>query len=100
MPRRADGYRLLPRARRDLDGIWKYTAREWSVTQADRYFDALLEALDRIASGQATTRPLDRAAPHIRNLAIESHVIYFRTGPRGIEVVRILHEMMDASRHL
>jgi len=29
-------YRLSPAAERDLEGIWKYTRREWSLEQAER----------------------------------------------------------------
>jgi toxin ParE1/3/4 len=32
-------YRLSPAAERDLEGIWKYTRREWGLDQAERYTD-------------------------------------------------------------
>ncbi|WP_207901287.1 hypothetical protein [Sphingomonas sp. PP-CC-3A-396] len=32
--------------------------------------------------------------------AVEQHVIYFRSTSYGIAVIRILHQRMDAGRHL
>ncbi len=37
-------YRLSPAAERDLEGIWKYTRREWGLEQADRHTDLLTAA--------------------------------------------------------
>ena len=30
-------YQLSPRARRDLEGIWDYTAQRWGAAQAEAY---------------------------------------------------------------
>jgi toxin ParE1/3/4 len=38
-------YRLSPAAERDLEGIWKYTRREWGLEQTDFMF-ALPRRLD------------------------------------------------------
>ncbi|WP_371868153.1 type II toxin-antitoxin system RelE/ParE family toxin [Pseudoduganella rivuli] len=35
-----------------------------------------------------------------RRSRVERHMIYFRVTDYGIAVVRILHERMDASRHI
>ncbi|WP_415156916.1 type II toxin-antitoxin system RelE/ParE family toxin [Maritalea sp.] len=32
-------YRLTPKAVDDLEGIWEYTAKQWSLAQADIYID-------------------------------------------------------------
>jgi toxin ParE1/3/4 len=45
-----------------------------------------------------------QACPHIRpgyrRHTVEQHVIYFRPTPYGIAIIRILHQRMDAARHL
>ncbi|MCA8927827.1 MAG: type II toxin-antitoxin system RelE/ParE family toxin, partial [Alphaproteobacteria bacterium] len=38
---RLSSYRLRPAAQADLEGIWRYTAEQWSADQADRYVDGL-----------------------------------------------------------
>jgi toxin ParE1/3/4 len=42
-------YRLSPAAERDLEGIWKYTRREWGLEQAERYTDLLTAAFQVLA---------------------------------------------------
>ena len=36
----------------------------------------------------------------VRQWGVEQHMIYFRITDYGIVIVRVLHERMDASRHL
>lgn len=38
-------YRLRPRALDDLESIWLYTAKQWSVDQADIYIRQLTAGL-------------------------------------------------------
>jgi toxin ParE1/3/4 len=38
-------WRLLPRARADIDGIWDYTAREYGIEQAVAYLRAIEAAV-------------------------------------------------------
>nr|WP_289079189.1 type II toxin-antitoxin system RelE/ParE family toxin [uncultured Thalassospira sp.] len=49
-------YRLTPRAEADLEDIWRYTHRRWSVTQADKYSEifwgCFLSWLHQSASGR------------------------------------------------
>lgn len=66
-------YRLTPRAQSDLDGVFDHSVAQWGQAQALRYTDAI---------------------------AVERHIIYFRPTGYGIAVIRILHQRMDAPRHL
>jgi len=34
-------YKINEKAKKDLDGIWDYTAEKWSYEQATRYFNLL-----------------------------------------------------------
>jgi toxin ParE1/3/4 len=55
-------YRLSPAAERDLEGIWKYTRREWGLEQADRYTDLLSAAFQVLAEAPKSAPACD----HIR----------------------------------
>jgi toxin ParE1/3/4 len=55
-------YRLSPAAERDLEGIWKYTRKEWGLEQADRYIDLLTTAFE----ASAVSPQLAPACDHIR----------------------------------
>ena len=85
-------YRLTPAAERDLESIWTYTARQWGVEQAERYIDFLTAA--------KTAPTCEHIRPGYRRWSVERHMVYFRVTDYGIAVVRVLHERMDAPRHL
>jgi toxin ParE1/3/4 len=93
-------YRLAPAAERDLEQVWRLTAIEWGVDQANRYLDTLTEAFARLAEWPESASACDHIRPGYRRRHIARHVVYFRTTTYGIDVMRILHDRMDAGRHL
>lgn len=52
-------YRLSPMAVMDLEEIWLYTAKNWSIEQADSYHKRLVAAFDGLATGIKHGRPAD-----------------------------------------
>jgi toxin ParE1/3/4 len=100
MPRRPAEYRLSPAAARDLESIWFYTLREWDSEQANLYLDELAAAFGRLAQHPRTARTCDHIRKGYRCGRVGRHAIYFRETKYGIAVIRILHDRMDASRHL
>jgi toxin ParE1/3/4 len=42
----------------------------------------------------------DHIRPSYRRRSVERHMIYFRITDYGIAIIRILHDRMDAPRHL
>jgi toxin ParE1/3/4 len=93
-------YRLSPAAENDLENIWLYTRRQWNLQQANRYVDLLSAAFAELTSSPMTAPACDHIRPGYRRFHVERHMIYFRIAPYGIAVVRILHDRMDAPRHL
>ena len=45
-------YHISRKAIEDLDGIWKYTASEWSEEQASNYYRQLYESIRNLATIQ------------------------------------------------
>ena len=93
-------YRLSPSAERDLEGIWHYTHEQWGVEQAIRYTDALTAAFAELAESPKNAPACDHIRPGYRRSSVERHVVYFRVTSYGIAIIRILHDRMDAPRHL
>jgi toxin ParE1/3/4 len=93
-------YRLSPAAERDLEGIWQFTYQHWGLAQADRYIDALVTVFAELAHAPEAAPACDHLRAGYRRCRVERHVIYFRFAPNGIAIIRILHERMDAPRHL
>lgn len=93
-------YRLTPAAEHDLETIWTHTFRQWGVVQANRYTDFLTAAFAELAQSSKIAPACDDIRPGYRRQSVERHMIYFRITNYGIAVVRILHDRMDALRHL
>ncbi len=93
-------YRLAPAAVSDLEAIWIYTAKQWGIEQAHRYIDTLTAAFAELAHTPKIASTCDHIRPGYRRWNVERHVIFFRMTSDGIAVIRILHDSMDAPRHL
>lgn len=92
-------YRLTPRAEADLEDIWRYTHRRWSVTQADKYIRDFLGAFSELAASKRIGQKCDVRDGYFK-IPVGAHVIYYRQASDAIEVVRVLHGRMDVNRHL
>lgn len=93
--------RFSPAAGADLSGIWDWTESRWGRTQAERHVLAIREACADLASGRRRGRSAEEVRAGYRKLAVGSHLLFFRVGEDGaIEVIRILHQRMDAAARL
>jgi len=95
----AKPYRLSPLAEADLEEIWIYTLKHWSIEQADAYHHKLVAAFEGLAAGTKQGRPAD-VLPDFRKCLCGSHVVYFLNDQDHLDVIRILHQRQDAERHL
>lgn len=93
-------YCLSPAAERDLEAIWLYTNQHWGGEQANRYIDLLTSAFSELAQTPKIAPACDYIRSGYRRQNVERHTIYFRLTTYGIAIIRILHERMDAARHL
>jgi toxin ParE1/3/4 len=93
-------YRLSPAAERDLETIFDRTVAEWGLSQALRYTDLLEAGCAALADAPQRSQRCDPIRPGYRRRRVEHHFIYFQRTDYGIAVMRILHERMDAPRHL
>jgi toxin ParE1/3/4 len=93
-------YVLSPRAQSDLDEIWNYTARQWSIDQAERYIRDLMKAIEAASNNPRSGRTCDEIREGYFKLLVGSHVLFYRALDGKIDIVRILHQRMDFDRHL
>jgi len=95
----AKSYRLSPLAETDLEEIWLYTLKNWSMVQADIYLKELVSAFEGLAAGTKQGRPAD-VLPEFQKYLCGSHVIYFLENADHLDIIRVLHQRQDAQRHL
>tara|TARA_R110000787_G_scaffold75797_1_gene167684 strand:- start:151 stop:450 length:300 start_codon:yes stop_codon:yes gene_type:complete len=95
--------RLLfsPAAIADIDAIWNYTAERWGTAQAAVYIRQIGESCDRLATGNLPGVDGGDIRPGYRKQLSGRHMIWYRlTTDSDLEVVRILHQAMDATTGL
>jgi toxin ParE1/3/4 len=93
-------FRLSPAAHAELDEIFDYTASQWGIAQAVRYTQELQRLCEELAEAPTLAADCGHIRPGYRRGAVGSHFLYFRVEDYGIAVIRILHQRMDAPRHL
>jgi toxin ParE1/3/4 len=93
-------YRLTPAAQRDLSRIWDFTEERWDVRQAETYVNEIRAAIERIAGDPDRGRACDEIRDGYRQYGIGSHLVFYVESEHGVDVIRILHQRMDPTRHL
>ncbi|HWG19142.1 MAG TPA: type II toxin-antitoxin system RelE/ParE family toxin [Terracidiphilus sp.] len=90
--------RLAPAARRDLDEIWLYVAREsGSEDAATRVVERIIEKFAMFARFPFIGRSIaaDRH-PDVRTFPADRYVIFYRPAGGEIRILRILHASLGA----
>ena len=99
MPAKKRSYRLSPLAETDLEDIWIYTLDTWSAKQAEIYHATIISAFEDLAIGIRMGRISDVREGYFK-YAIGLHMIYFKQTELGIDIIRVLHQRMDVTRHV
>jgi toxin ParE1/3/4 len=110
-------FRLSLPAQADLAAILATSAERWGPDGRRRYAALLMAAMRKVAAAPTATTTRERAtlsrglrSCHLRNdqsadpdakVKRPTHIVYFRVIEPGlVEIVRILHERMEPSRHI
>ncbi|MBO2545669.1 type II toxin-antitoxin system RelE/ParE family toxin [Salegentibacter sp. BDJ18] len=94
-------YGISQQAIEDLENIWFYTLKKWSRTQADRYYNLIIEEIEFVTDNFMTGKSAEQTRKNYRVTKVKSHLIFYRkTENNIIEIIRILHERMDIPRRL
>lgn len=96
----ANRYTLFPLARADLEDIWRYTAETWSRQQANAYVQELFDSFDAIVSGNAQSKDIGDIRQGYFRMAVRSHFVFYKLTAGEIQIVRILHQRMNAEARL
>lgn len=93
-------YVLSNAAGADLDDIYVYSFETFGEARADAYFLSLRDCLQTLA--ETSRMGQDASALHAGLLRHHHarHVVYYLIEDGGIFVVRVLHDAMDAPRHV
>ena len=94
-------YIISEKALEDLNTIWIYTAENWSVEQANRYYNLIVDEIEQVSENFETTKDFGNVRKNYKNSKVKSHLVFYKkTENTELEVVRILHEKMDIKNRI
>jgi len=87
-------------AEEDIKDIYKYSYKNFGEAQAEKYYDGLEERFIAILNKDAHSQDYSHIESGLRRVNYEKHAIYYETYEDEIIILRVLHQKMDALRHL
>ncbi len=94
-------YIINEKALDDINKIWIYTAENWSIEQADRYYNLIFDEIEYIVDHFEMARDFGNIRKSYRCSKVKSHLIFFKKmNEKEIEIIRVLHERMDVGNQL
>jgi toxin ParE1/3/4 len=91
---------LRPAAKSDLRQISRQSRERWGAAQAFSYISGITTSLSRLTQMPEPGVGRSDLGSGYRRLGVGAHAIFYRVKHDRIEVVRILHQRMDAGTHL
>jgi toxin ParE1/3/4 len=92
-------YRLRPLAAKDIEDIGRFTLRRWGRKQQRLYLGMLRERLSLLALHPHQGIARDAISPGVRSAHVGRHMILYRVVDHEVQVLRVLHDSMELSRH-
>jgi toxin ParE1/3/4 len=95
-------YKISQKASDDLENIWLYTLKNWSIEQADKYFNLLLNGIEFIAINPTSGIDYKKIRKGYFCSRIQSHLIFYKINQKNevVEIIRILHKRMEIEERL
>ena len=95
-------YRISKEALNDLEKIWLYTFENWSLEQADRYFNLLIDEIEYLTINPKSGIEYSHLRKGYFRSKVKSHIIFYRINLKDneLEIIRILHQQMDIESRL
>lgn len=95
-------YKISHAASIDIENIWFCTLELWSMEQADRYFNMIMDEIEYLAENPKTGKDYSKIRKGYFRSRIKSHFIFYKINAKknGIEIIRILHQQMDIETRL
>ena len=95
-------YKISNEASYDLEKIWLYTFEYWSIEQADRYINLIIDEIEFLSLKPKSGKNFGHVRKGYLRTKVKSHLIFYKINIKQeeVEIVRILHQMMDVENLL
>lgn len=84
-------YQISVEAKNDIEKIWLYTFENWSLEQADRYFDLIMDEIVYIAENPNFGKDFSDVRKGYLRTQIKSHFIFCKVNKKQneVEIIRV-----------
>ena len=89
------GYRITPRARKDLFQIGEYTELQWGKGQRNRYLKSLENRFAWLAEHPGAGKHRDDISHGYHSFPHGQHVVFYLFSGKVIDIIGVLHQEMD-----
>ncbi len=95
-------YKISVEAKNDIERIWLYTFENWSLKQADRYFDLIMDEVEYIAENPSSGKDYSDVRKGYLRSRVKSHFIFYKVNKKQneVEIIRVLHQSMNIENRL
>ncbi len=95
-------YKLSLLAKQDLENIWVYTYETWSIEQADRYLNLIIDEFEYVAEKPYSGFDFSSVRKGYFLTKVKSHLIFYKIDKMNsfVEIIRIIHQRMDIENRL
>ena len=95
-------YKISVEVGKDLEKIWAYTFETWSIEQADRYINQIIEEIEYIASKPEYGKDFSYVRKGYLKTKVKLHFVFYKIDKKNkvVEIIRILHQRMDIENRL
>lgn len=71
-------FKISQEANRDIENIWLYTYENWSLEQADRYFDLIMNEIEYLTQYPESEKDYGHHRKGYFRSRIKSHFIFYK----------------------
>ncbi len=95
-------FKLNKEAENDLEKIWVYTLDNCPSEEAERYLNLIFDEIDYLCKAPNSGFDFGKIRKGYRRSNVKSHLIFYKINQKlnELEVIHVLHEMMDVEHHL
>ena len=94
-------YVISEKANQDIEKIWLFTFENWSLEQADRYYNLILNEIEFIAENFESGKSAEYIKKGYRASRVKSHLIFYKkSSDNVVEIIRVLHQKMDIENRI
>lgn len=92
-------YILSPEAQNSLKEIRSYSLKNFGAKRTKRYLQDIRNRMRDLAKDPNRGKMRDDLKAGYRSDFVGSHTIYYRTQDHHVDIIDILHQSMEPSRH-